>query len=162
MRFGYGLLGALTVLGCSAPRADFEGPVATGAVTELTAAPPSAAIQDPTGVPPTSTLPTSSVAPLASVPSLAPPDGPIEKRFLPVDVKCEKDADCAVTKRGAHERLFCCDACDAVAGGKAWVARADLRCSAYDKEPNRHACPARDCAGPRGARCNHGACEAVY
>jgi hypothetical protein len=156
------LLALLAVSACSSPQSDIEGPVATATATEPTAAPVSTVDS--------LTSPTASAQPIASapststptVPSVAPPDGPIEKRFLPLDAKCEKDSDCAVTKRGVHERLFCCDACDAAAGTKAWVARADLRCSAYDKEASRHACPARDCAGPRGARCNHGACELVH
>jgi hypothetical protein len=136
------------IVACSSPQADVERPVAT---SEVTVAPVDA---EATGtVRSTSILPTSTVAPVAK-PAM-------EARFLPLDHRCEKDADCAVTKRGVQETLFCCDACGAVAGTKAWVARADLRCSVYDKEPAQHACPPRDCGPPGAARCNHGSCEIV-
>jgi hypothetical protein len=156
-RIHYALLGAIA-LGCSAPQTDAEGPVVTAATTEPGSAPVDATAGPPSppptsSVPSTATLPTSSIAPA--------PKAVIEERFLPIDLRCEKDADCAVTKRGVSVPLFCCDACDAVAGGRAWVARADLRCSVYDKETVHHSCPPRDCAAPRGARCNHGACELV-
>lgn len=85
----------------------------------------------------------------------------MEARFKPRDTTCSTDQDCAVTQYGVSERLFCCDGCDAVAGEKAWVARANAACKAYQSSPSRHACPARDCLPPGPARCTRGRCELV-
>jgi len=130
----------------AAPIVTAEGSVAT--TTERLPVGPSAAASAVDTSPPVGDPPPAVAAVL-------------EKRFLPLDTKCSVDADCAVTQRGADERFFCCDACSAVAGAKAWVSRADLRCTVYDKEKTQHVCPPRSCASPRGARCHHGACEVV-
>lgn len=150
-----GLWGAIAVVGCSSPQSAVEGPVVIGTASEPSA--PLPVSSDPVPSADSAGVSASSALPSATVASLPP----FEKRFLPHDFRCEKDADCAVTKRGVGERTFCCDACDAAAGSKAWVARADLRCSVYDKESARHTCPPRDCTAPRGARCFHGACERI-
>ena len=99
---------------------------------------------------------TASVAPVAVVAQQA--NAPTEARFLPVDKKCTRDTDCAVTRYGVSERLYCCDGCDSVAGSKSWVQRADAACQAYHKGSAQHPCPARDC-GPQNPP--EGLCEIV-
>lgn len=141
------------LFGCSPPPAEPAAPLVTAeasvaTTTERLPAGPSAAASAVETSPPMADPPPAVTAVL-------------ESRFLPLDTKCSVDADCAVTQRGADERFFCCDACSAVAGTKAWVARADLRCKVYDKERTQHVCPPRSCGPPRGALCNHGACEPV-
>ncbi len=89
---------------------------------------------------------------------LAPPAPVLESRFLPHVTTCNTDADCAVTEAGLDERLFCCDACEALPGNKAWVARADAACRAYQRGSSLHTCPPRDCGPPGPAFCDAGQC----
>ena len=105
---------------------------------------------------------TASVAPVAEVAQVAQQaNAPTEARFLPVDKKCTRDTDCAVTRYGVSERLYCCDGCDSVAGSKSWVQRADAACQAYHKGSAQHPCPARDCGPQNPPRCHEGLCEIV-
>ena len=105
---------------------------------------------------------TASVAPVAVVAQVAQQaNAPTEARFLPVDKKCTRDTDCAVTRYGVSERLYCCDGCDGVAGSKSWVQRADAACQAYHRGSAQHPCPARDCGPQNPPRCHEGLCEIV-
>lgn len=152
------LIGISVATGCSAERgaADTLPPAETAPATAV-----ASGYDQP--------LATASTSTAASVPATAslepaqpgkPPSAPLlEKRFLPHETACKSDADCAVTASGLSERFFCCGPCEAVAGSKAWVARADAQCVAYRRGSRLHVCPPEDCGPPGGARCNAGHCQ---
>jgi hypothetical protein len=79
----------------------------------------------------------------------------------PVDARCSRDADCAVSfltlTPGPYQ---CCIGCGtSTAGNKAWVAGVETACRAYVASEHVQ-CPPLACpSGPMHSTCDHGTCK---
>jgi hypothetical protein len=104
---------------------------------------------NPTGAP-VSVAPGSAAAVVAAVPSPAGPP--------PVEVACQRDADCAVARIEVTGPHACCPACGTTPGTRRWYAAVERACATTPSAGcGSLACP----AGPTRAVCLEGRCAAT-
>ncbi len=105
--------------------------------------------------PTVSARPARSAAPIAS----AAPSATVDPAFLPIDVRCSADADCAVSTLALEKETYeCCSWCKPTVASKRWVKRAQAICDAKARAGFRPQCAPWDCAAPPEAACVRGVC----
>ena len=84
----------------------------------------------------------------------------VDPAFLPIETRCQSDADCDRTTLVLEkETNECCELCKPTAGTKAWVARVQSICAAKIRSGFRPSCGlGADCGEPPKAVCRAGAC----